>query len=192
MNAYFLHKPDGTQTGISVCGRCGQVAAAGKFRISEICCSCSQCHLPLSEDELKMRCMEHLACSRKRHAEAKAKCLENAEIVEDYSGPVYLSDVTGDLGDGFHSSVEALVEELECSEIQVPEFAHCCQSQPALDLDAERILEAELEDSYEGARDDVVGFEEFESAVNAFVQANSNMKTYGVDVTKKVRLRNGL
>lgn len=85
MNAFYLHKPDGTKTDISACGTCGSVARGeSNFDISERCCTCYDCGLPLSKEERRYAtALYHRACEDERTSKHAAELLEKAtEVVE--------------------------------------------------------------------------------------------------------------
>jgi hypothetical protein len=87
MNAYYLHKPDGTQTDYSVCGVCGQLArGVSNFDISQKCCTCYECGKPLGDEKHASNTLYHAECDRKRRDELERKLLEGAALVEGYAG----------------------------------------------------------------------------------------------------------
>ncbi len=191
MNAYYLHKPDGTPTGVSACGKCGLVAGKGNFDVSDKCCTCLECREPLGDDELRTRSMYHPACTRARHAKIELARIEKAKLVEDYDGPVYLEGVgSGSMGDGYFANLDELAEHLDLEDGARPEFAFCCTSSRVINVNIDHILESLTEDSYEGAYDDLTGVDELAIAVNKFNDANESVISYETDYKRKVRIPN--
>src|SRR5450755_798494 len=134
MNAIFLHLPSGEPTKWSMCGVCGRVAGPGNHDISERCCTCYHCGKPLPPDERvpyaegKGSSLYHRECERQRRMKRDVAALEKAELLTDYSGPVYCEGRRGSFGDGYFADVQELAEDLDCDEDQSsrPEFAFCC------------------------------------------------------------------
>ncbi len=144
MNAVYLHKPDGTATKWSQCGKCGSVACPGNFDISEKCCTCYDCGLPLGREEQtayyerekfpkwkwlivrilglkgriarRDRSLYHRKCEQDRRVKREAEQLESAELVADYDGPVYFEGGHGSYGDGYFADVNELAEWLDDQE----------------------------------------------------------------------------
>lgn len=193
MNAYYLHKPDGTQTDFSACGVCGKLArGVTNFDISERCCTCYDCGLPLNEHERQYANTKlyHVACDDKRRRLNEQKRMDNAALVADYDGPVFLDGVGhGSYGDGFFADVDELAEHLDFgdSEGDRPQFAFCCTSR-GLCFHLDNILESATEDMHEDARDDLEGVEALQTAVDAFIEANKSLLTWDVDYKRKVAI----
>ena len=218
MNAIYLHKPDGTQTKWSQCGNCGSIASPGNFDISEKCCTCYDCGLPLGKDERtayyerenfpkwkkvviqllglegrierRERALYHRKCEQDRRRKCELAQLEAAELVENYDGPVYCDGVRGSYGDGYCANVEELAEYLDDEEDQSsrPEFAFCCTEHSFPAVSAEKIIESYLDDMDEDAGDRLDGVEELEAACAAFSKANEDVKSWYEDRKHKVRV----
>ena len=63
MNAYYLLKPDGTESDASQCSVCHSIAnGRGNFDIMQKCCTCYTCGLPLSPEEKKSNSLYHRTC----------------------------------------------------------------------------------------------------------------------------------
>lgn len=188
MNAYYLHRPDGTKTETSACGNCGQIAGKGNFDISQKCCTCYECGAPLTADEKKSRSLYHEGCDRMRRAVIDMKRLEKAELVAGYDGPVYCEGVSGgSYGDGYFSDVHELAENIaHHDEAPDVKFAYCCESSPVAQLNADSILENATEGSFEDAMDSLVGVDQFRAAVDAFNEANKNVLSWDWDMKRKV------
>ena len=194
MNAIYLHLPDGTPTKWSMCSECHMVAAPGNFDLSEKCCSCYDCGLPLPKDERIPyatsggRSLYHRECERLRRMKHDGDTLDKAELVTDYSGPVYLDGVgNGSYGDGYFANAQELSEHLDFHEGDRPLFAHTCTSR-GLSIDLDSILENATEEMYEDCRDDLDGVEELQAAVDAFNKANESVQTWDADYKRKVAI----
>lgn len=189
MNAYYLHKPDGTKTEVSACGICGQIAGKGNFDISQKCCTCYECGAILGPEEKSTRALYHRDCENKRHAVIEMKRLEKAELVTDYSGPVYCEGVPGgSFGDGYFSDIGELEDMLNDAPDDTgrPEFAYCCTSSSAAHLSTDSILESATEEAFEDAIDSLSGVDELRAAVDAFNEANKDVLSWDWDMKRKV------
>jgi hypothetical protein len=195
VNAIFLHLPDGTATKWSMCGNCGMVASPGNLDISEKCCTCYDCGLPLAKDERipyadgrGNRSLYHRECERIRRVKRDAEMLGKAELVPDYDGPVYYEGRHGSYGDGYFADVDELAEDLDTEDDQSsrPEFAFCCEAIPFRGPDAGSIIESACEEMDEDASERIEGVEEFEKACAAFQKANEGTISWGQDRKHKV------
>lgn len=202
MNAYYLHKPDGTQTNVSICGECGKLARGkSNFYISVKCCTCFDCGHPLGEDERRFenRRLYHRKCENKRRTERDAERLEKAGLLEDYDGPVYADGYGhGSYGDGYFADVAEFIDHFESrysvdESADWPEFVYCCTATPVAGLDLDSILashcEDAFEDAFEDARDSLTGVEELQIAVNTFNARNANVLSYSPDYSRKVAVK---
>lgn len=194
MNAVYLHLPDGTATKWSMCSECHTVDAPGNYDLSEKCCTCYDCGKPLPKDERapyadgKGKSLYHRECERKRRMARDADILEEAELITDYAGPVYLGGVgRGSFGDDFFSDVNELSEHLDFHDGERPLFAHCC-TQRGLNIDLDSILEGVTEEMYEDCHDDLNGLEELRAAVEAFNKANESIQAWDPDYKRKVAI----
>lgn len=187
MNAYFLCLPDGIQTSYSACGICGKLALSKE--VSEKCCTCLECGKPLSSEDRKVTaCLYHRPCERERNAKIDRYRLEKAEILDDYSGPVYFEGLTGSYGDGYFEDVDELAETLnDESDLEYPEFAHTCVKN-GIYLDIGSVLENLTSDMFEDAMESLSGVDELNAAVAAFNKANSDFSSWEVDYKHKVAL----
>lgn len=192
MNAYYLNKPDGTQTQVSVCGVCGLTAAGfGNYGVSQRCCTCLHCGEALSEDERRSRSLYHPACEAQRNAEFEAKRLEDAELLTDYAGPVYCESAgRGSFGDGYFADAIELAENLDMQDSEDPTprpaFAFCCEEIQFRGLDIASILENEAEEMFEDAIEHFKGTEELEAAIKTFNEANNSLVSWTPDYKRKV------
>lgn len=193
MEAIFLKRPDGTETDISICGKCGSPARGRtNFDVSERCCTCWECSGELTTEE--RQCGHyHKACDKKRRAIIEMKRLEKATLVEDYDGPVYCEGVPGgSYGDGYFADVQELADMLDDGDVDESivreEFAYCCTSSPVAGLDVDSILESATEESFEDAIDHLVGVDELRAAVEAFNEANKAVLSWDSDYSRKVRI----
>jgi len=183
MNAFYLHKPDGTRTEVSACGGCGLVAAAGNYDISERCCTCYHCGQPLSDDDKKARRQGHSECDQGARAQRGIERLEKATLVPEYDGPVYFEGGHGSLGDDYFATPDELAEYLDdyCEDDSSrPEFAFCCTSRP-IALSVDDIIYSATEEAYEDASGDLSGVDELREAVRLFNEANKALLTWDMD-----------
>jgi ribosomal protein L40E len=189
MNAVSLLKPDGTETDISICGKCGAPARGRtNFDVSERCCTCWECGKPL-ETSTQHYDHYHQDCDRARRDRIDAARLEKAELIEDYDGPVYFEGGHGSFGDSYFADVHELAEWLDDQdERDRPEFVHCCTSSPVAGLDLDSILESACEESFEDAEDHLNGRDELQKAVDAFNGANKGVLSWDVDFKRKCRV----
>ncbi len=189
MNAFYLHKPDGTPTKFSMCGNCGQLAGPGGYNLSQTCCLCYRCGLPLDEIARKTRSLYHVSCERMRRQEADQKRMDEAEEILGYDGPVYLEGVGhGSYGDCFFENVQELSEHLDFHEGLGHEFAFACKPTKFRGVDAGDIYEELASDMSEDYSDHFSGTEEFEKAIQAFNEANAKLISWDVDLKHKVRI----
>jgi len=194
MNAIFLHLPDGTPTQWSMCSECYTVAAPGNYDLSEKCCTCYECGLPLAKDERVKYAngsgyaLYHRKCERLRHMRLELEALERAELVIDYDGPVYCEGRSGSYGNGYFENVMELAEDLDMDDNQSsrPEFAFCCKEIPFRGADAQSLIESALEDLDEDAGDRLEGLEELEKACAVFNEANKGLISWHEDRKRKV------
>lgn len=182
MNAYYLHKPDGTQTQISACGVCGTVGAV--FAEQEKCCTCRICGVPFTEEERKQRRHSHYKCETEAHALRERDRLEKATLVPAWDGWVYLDGAHHN--DGFFASIEELSDYLDDQpEDSRPEFVFCCTSRPVALLKLDEILESETEECYDSALNDLTGTKDLEAAIVVFNNLNAGVLSYDVDYKRK-------
>lgn len=195
MNAIYMHLPDGTATKWSMCRECLSVAAPGNYDLSEKCCTCYECGLPLPNDERvpyaqgNGKALYHRECERNRRAAREAEQLENAELVADYDGPVYCEGVPGgSYGDGYFESVEELADMLNDApdDDSRPEFAFCCTKHPFPSINLSGILESACDDMDDDAYERLDGVEELEAACAAFTEANKGVISWYEDREHKV------
>lgn len=192
MNAYKLFSPDGKEIG-SACGRCHQLACNGNFDLSEKCCACYECGLPLEKPRQHGGALYHPACERAMRAKAELRGLERAELVEDYDGPVECEGYGhGSFGDGYFANIDELAEHLDDMEgeagFERPEFAYCCESKKVINLDPDDIIYSATEDAFEEADEHLIGTDEFKAACHAFNLANEGVLSYYPDYKRKVAI----
>lgn len=189
MNALELHKPDGTATGWTMCFSCGQIACPGDRDLSEKCCACYRCGLPLTEIDKRCHSLYHVSCDRLWMQEQETAKLAKAEEVFDYEGPVFLDHVgSGSYGEGFFADAQELSEHLDFHEGVRPEFAYACEAEHFRGIDAGYIYENAAADMFDDATDHFCGTEEFEEACRVFNNANKNVISWHADFTRKVRI----
>lgn len=201
MNAIYLHKPDGTPTKWSMCTECGTVASPGNFDISQKCCTCYDCGLPLPKDERvpyvegKGKALYHRECERQRRAKREAEQLEKAELIADYTGPVYFEGGHGSFGDSYFTDVDELAEWLddqdEEDQSSRPAFAFCCTEYPFPAINLQGILESACDDMDDDVYDRLDGIQELEAACIAFTEANKDVVSWYEDRKHKVEIPTG-
>lgn len=166
MNAFYLHKPDGTPTTVAMCGVCGR--ALLDYAIAERCCRCGHCGNLLSEEEQKENRSYHSECSRTWRAKRELAQIEKAILAADYNGPVYYEGGCGSYGDGYFSDVQELADYLDDqSDDARPSFAFCCTGR-AIFLDVDRILENATEEAFEDASEQLRGVDALRTAISVF------------------------
>lgn len=193
MNAYFLYKADGSKSGYSACGECGQLALDANFDVSEKCCTCYECGLPIPKSERNARNIIHCrSCEKLRKERFRQEALEKAEIAVDYDGPVYYEGGRGSFGDGYFANVQELAEWLSDQDEEDlpvrPAYAFCCEAVPFRCPDIDGILESAADDMDEDILDRLYGTEELAAALKAFADANEGVVSYYEDRKRKVAI----
>lgn len=112
-------------------------------------CVCGE----LIEQSYRLRCQ---ACLAQMEADKEQKLFEKAQKlrIEEYDGPIYWEGHTGDMGDGYFSDVDALLDYCEQNGVEVPEYTWACEKNE-LKLHAEHIVENAVSDMYEDAYDSI-------------------------------------
>lgn len=191
MNAYFLHRPDGTKTENSACGACGRPAGPGNFDLSERCCACLHCGKQVNNSGRDFSLI-HDACEPLRDKEIQEKRLSEAtEYSEPYSDPVCCEEAgTGSYGDGYFENVEELAQHLDHrkDDSSRPLFAFCCERYPFSGLDTRDWLENAAQELGEDAEDHFSGVDELTEAVEKFNALNSSMCGWHADFDHKVKI----
>lgn len=112
-------------------------------------CPCGQ----LIERSYHLRCN---ACYAQMEADKEKARFEKAKklTIEEYDGPVYWDGHSGDIGDGYFSDVEALLDYCEQEGRDVPEYAWACDKEE-MKLNADGIVENATSNMFEDAYDHV-------------------------------------
>lgn len=112
-------------------------------------CPCGQ---PI-EDSYRLRCR---ACRDQLEKDKEKAHYEKSKklTIEEYDGPVYWEGHIGDMGDGYFSDIDALLDYCEEEGVDVPDYVWACKKNE-LKLDAEGILENAVSDMYEDAYDSI-------------------------------------
>lgn len=164
------------------CGWCRRICV--DLADAERCCTCMYCGDPHSTEK-PLYGAAHQDCRTAHYAACDAKRLEEAEIVEDYAGPVYV-------GDTYYTTAEEAIEALESDDADVPEFAHCCTVTPVID-DAvlERMIDGIVDDwgMEDASADDLTIPESLTAAWAEFIEANRANVTWSANWKRKTRLR---
>jgi hypothetical protein len=179
-----------TSSGVWFCGQCrtvwGDRYTAGHDSVqaaAEACCKPPVCACGAEVARGHVKCDE---CWRKGIAEKRDKTMAAAEKVETWDSWVYDPTDAGPQ-DGYFESLDALVEWYEDNpEATPPEFVHLT-IRKEFSLDFSDCIEAALEESYEDARDGLVGEEEITAAVAEWVK-RQNIPTYEPDYKRAIRV----
>lgn len=126
-------------------------------------CQCTRCGLPLTRERSGRLCLtcapiartEQRAESDARMAARDAADFAKARKVpeEEWSEAVVWEDGSGDMsGDGYFSSPEAVRDSCAANDVPVPAYVWGT-AEEGMCLDAGDIIERALEDTYDGARD---------------------------------------
>jgi hypothetical protein len=192
MNAQQLYRADGTATSVWSCSKCGRPATQD---LAEKCCICKYCGKEVG-DEIE----RHFACLDAKQSQNRADRLANAELVENWDGPVFWENAPfeGDLGEGFFDSLAELIEEYQEWEPDpddygegqpipsLPERVHLCEIVPFKGIDMGRIVEDLTEEMFEDAGDHLVALDPLEKAIQNFNKANEALVTYRPDYRRAV------
>ncbi|WP_319568232.1 hypothetical protein [Cohaesibacter marisflavi] len=113
---------------------------------------------------------------------------ENATLT-DYSeceDVVWLDGGDGDMGEGYFYDIDSYLQHCEDEGIEPQEFVFATTTSH-IHIGIDEILERACEELYEGAIDDVVGYQDLYKAIKAFNEAQTAV-TYNCDVTRKIRV----
>lgn len=110
------------------------------------------CGKPIGQS-YRLRCQE---CLAQMDADKERKWFEKSQKlrIEEYDGPVYWEGHSGDIGDGYFSDVDALLDYCESEGLEVPEYVWSCEKTD-MKLDAHGIVENAVSDMYEDAYDHI-------------------------------------
>lgn len=144
------------------CGSCR--AIFGHEADARAHCRCERCSVPIAARERSGRLCpscapiaraEQRAESDARMAERDAAAFAKARKVpeEKWTSAVVWEDGSGDMsGDGYFSSPEAVRDSCAANDVPVPAYVWGT-AEEGMGLDAGSIVESALEDTYDGARD---------------------------------------
>lgn len=183
MNARELFTADGKSAGVYYCEACNLVSRDKQF--ADECCVCRHCNKPY--DRKKEFSGGHSACWREDRTNRQRKRLDEAELVENYTGPIYLIEGWGRDGFVFDDIDEVLADNVESPE-DWPQFAFCCELVPFPKADYDDILQRCAENLYEDAYDDITLPQSLIVAIEEFNAANKHLHTYNPDYKHKVQL----
>jgi hypothetical protein len=107
----------------------------------------------LIDRSYRLRCD---ACLAQMDADKEQKLFEKSKklTIEEYDGPVYWEGRSGDMGDGYFSDVEALLDHCESEGMDPPDYVWTCDKNE-MKLDAESIIENAVSEMYEDAFDSI-------------------------------------
>lgn len=186
MNAYYLHRPDGTQTTAAACGTCHGIHLS--IETAERCCLCTFCKTLLGNNETGIAGI-HTQCRNTRDQQSEERAFALAEPVTDYDGPLFCEAAgSGSFGDGYFADLDELYESLEDIPVDSwPEFAFCCTG-TQFRIDPDHVLEAATENMFEDAYDHLDHKEFFVRAVEVFNELNKSVISYEPDYKHKIAI----
>jgi hypothetical protein len=184
MNAKQLQHADGTKVDAWQCAACGMIYGERKAYSSERCCVCTDCGKQITKDDHGgARATLCRACWVPHYSAIDAARLEKATELLDYAGPVYD-------GSDYHASIDDMMDALDGSGRDLPEFVHACAI-GHYTLNGADVLQNMVENC--GPREDfgtedLDGVKEFEAACDAFNAANAKYEYWEIDYQHKVRV----
>lgn len=180
MNAKRIMLEDGTKLDAHRCDGCGTIYAGRVADVAEECCRCKGCQKQI----IKHQSMYGRWCDdcwRNESARIDMERMNRAVEVDYDGGPVFN-------GDRYFRDMDELIEHYH--EGPPPEFVYPCSIRyPTLDAGdiIENLIENMNVEDIEPER--LSGVKEFDDAVKAFNEANSNgVQIWEEDSKKKVRV----
>ena len=185
MNAQKLFTEVGKFAGVYFCEKCNIVGKDKDF--VDQCCICRICDKPFERGVDEFSHCYHKKCwHEKRHADELQR-LEDAELVEDYKGPVYFHQGWGQDGFVFDDVEEILADNVEHPD-EWPEFAFCCKEHPFPAADESEIVERCAESMFEDAYDYIEVPKSLVEGIKEFNELNKHILSYDPDYKRKVKL----
>lgn len=187
MDAQTLHASNGQHVGLYFCNTCkGTITKDRDW--ADTCCQCSQCKAPLADQQRK--CED---CRARERGEREQRIYDAAEKIPaaDYTGEWLYDPHTSQ----YFGGVEELEDHYENEDERIPHYVEACDEYKVIDLDADAIIEQQLddhgidEDSDPPTIDDLSGVAEFRAAVAAFNEANAARCYYFGNEKRLVILR---
>lgn len=180
MNVKQLQTIDGQKLNVWLCSACNLIYS--DLGVAERCCICSYCSGVIDKEKEGNRC-SHFHCEQDHCDKAEQKRLADAELVNDWTGPVYHPYIEG-YNDGYFSDIsdflDAIQDKLDDGELtveQIPKRVFICKVKPFV-LDIDSAIENELERMYEGAEDRLEGIKELTEAVEKFNELNKDLESW--------------
>jgi len=183
MNEQKLFTESGKFAGLYFCKMCKRTSADRETVYQ--CCVCQFCKKPY--DRKTEYTGGHARCWGKHRHQNNLEKLENAELVEDFDGPIYFIEGYGQDGYVFSDVEEVLAEEVESPD-DWPEFAHCTIEVPFPETDIEDIIESYTSESYEDSGANAAVPQSLVDGIKEFNALNKHLKSFDVDYKRKVRL----
>lgn len=185
MNAQELSRPDGQQSSVWHCGKCGSVfggrdnPAIGQT-LAEACCRPKICECGAEVARYRTACQ---ACLDRHQREKTAAQMVAAEKLDTWDGWVYWEG--RGWKDGYFDSLEELHEWYDDQDEEfrpeLPLWVFVCKKVPFDGLDVSRLIEMCTEDSFEDAAGRLSGIPELTTAIEAFNKANVGLVSYTPD-----------
>lgn len=174
MDVQTLHAADGTHVGLYFCGACKGCITKDK-EWAEGCCKCNTCGAATKGQSRRCEtCVAEDAGAHEMIRYAKAEKIN----IQDYTG-AYLYDQNHSK---YFSGIEELSDYYEDNDERIPHYVEACDEHQIIDLDADAIIEQELDnhgnfdDDDPVTIDDLDGVEEFRAAVKAFCEKNKDRR----------------
>lgn len=182
MNAFELSgtSPQGHVLSIYACGKCQQMNR-DKTR-AEMCCAycCRVCHKPVNNFILV--CND---CRRLQQDHKDRERMEKAIKLDSWADGVLWED-------HYYSTVEEAAESMQDrieDGDELPEYLYVAKPARKREVELDRILEWLYDDMPEEDPEGYVrGIEEFQKAIDAFNEANKEVRWYDEDYTRAVRV----
>ena len=160
------------------CGDCGSIHSPAIYacnkdlahstarKAADNCCAQNVCDCGAEIDKVWTAC--HTCRERRK--------LQRAQIVTDYDGPVFSDHCDGDWGEGYSSDMAGLIESLDLRD-DAPAYCWPCNSEP-LQINFESVIDNACDDQHEDARNQIVGLDALELAVEQFNAAQTCTSYY--------------
>jgi len=207
MHAFELYNERHEPTGIWCCGKCRRLTLSPLWTIgndsepkstreaAELCCTTPKCKTCGSEfDPSHSQRVECGKCEAERRTLERARAVAGRiskadDATGNYDGPLYMEDSGGgDWGEGFFSSMEALLDYLEYHDGDRPQWVFACTPQDCK-LDIDDMVEQLTSDGYEDMADNIHIPASLREAVEEFNRVNETaLRLWNTDYKRKIRV----
>lgn len=203
MNAFELFNEHGNPCGVWCCGNCRKLVLSPVWspdstepkstrEAAEKCCTPKLCKCGKEAETYGHECGKCRSerWSQEQHQRHAKRLLAAEDVTGTYNGPVYVEFSNGgDMGEGYYSSVELVVEDAECAEEESPQWAFACRAE-VRGLNIDGALEQVCDDGYEGMGDNLEIPKSLRDEVDKFNKENeSRLTCYEVDYKRKVKVK---